>query len=201
MLIVPFNPAVFDMILYVALLFNLIAIIYLFSIDMSSQLLHKIGKSFPIFFILFVFLPVGSFFPVLELQNWWQVILVALGVNFGMDTGAWFFGVRFGKHKLWKEVSPKKSIEGLIGGIITATIIGSLLWYFLFGEFFLHLIPIFAFLALISQVGDLIQSKIKRQFNIKDSSHLIPGHGGLYDRVDSLLFMIPFYTITLRILI
>ena len=106
-------------------------------------------------------------------------------------------GQKFGKHKLWPKVSPKKTWEGLIGGIITSVILTSVYWYFFIGKVSPSLVILFSILAGCSQVGDLVQSKMKRQFDIKDSSSLIPGHGGVYDRIDSLLFVAPLFALVL----
>ena len=115
-------------------------------------------------------------------------------VTYGMDTGAWFFGKNFGKKKLWKKVSPNKTIEGFFGGMFTSALIGSC-GLFLYGTTPTALIAIvFGLCGGVSQLGDLLESKLKRQAKIKDSSNLIPGHGGFYDRVDSLFFWVPFFS-------
>ena len=109
--------------------------------------------------------------------------------TFGCDTGAYFLGVTFGKHKLCPRLSPKKSIEGSIGGIVVGTVLASL-----FGHFFginmniMNMILVSFVLTITGQIGDLTFSSMKRMFNIKDFSNLLPGHGGLLDRFDSLLF-------------
>lgn len=124
---------------------------------------------------------------------WIDLLVVLLLINFGMDTGAWFFGRKFGRHKLWARVSPNKTIEGLIGGALTASVLGSAYWALRIGDKTAFAFTLFIGLGVISQIGDLVQSKFKRQFGIKDSSALIPGHGGVYDRVDSLIFVGPFF--------
>jgi phosphatidate cytidylyltransferase len=144
---------------------------------------------------LFVLIPVMSLTSMVQYEQWRTLLVILLLVNFGMDTGAWFFGKRFGRHKLWPAVSPNKTIEGLIGGILVACCLGSLSWLFFMGPVTLGSVVIFALLGGLSQLGDLVQSKLKRCFDIKDSSALIPGHGGVYDRVDSLLFLAPFYAL------
>ena len=83
--------------------------------------------------------------------------------------------------------------------MLTAGIAGSVLWYLLIGGFEIRNFFIFVILGLLSQLGDLVQSKLKRDFSIKDSSRLIPGHGGVYDRLDSLIFMVPFFLISLKL--
>ncbi|RYD82519.1 MAG: phosphatidate cytidylyltransferase [Sphingobacteriales bacterium] len=108
------------------------------------------------------------------------------------DTFAYLAGRTFGKHKLFPSVSPKKTWEGFIGGII-GTIGISILLYYSFGIFS---IPVWIGLAIIISVfglwGDLIQSMLKRSLELKDSGTILPGHGGILDRFDSLLFCIPF---------
>jgi len=110
-----------------------------------------------------------------------------------MDTGAWFFGKKFGKNKLWPSVSPNKTVEGLIGGMILSGLLGGICFHLLYNQFSISLFFLFCFLGLLAQLGDLLQSKMKRQVGIKDSSNLIPGHGGVFDRVDSLFFLTPFF--------
>ncbi len=180
------------------LLNNIFLLIYLFLIPMEDFTLIERAKKRP-FLIGPFFLPmavsVGSIF---TFEEWHKYVLALLVINYSMDTGSWFFGKMFGKHKLCPQVSPKKTIEGLIGGIFTSATVGAIFWnYFLYpiNYFFFITFAVFAFL---SQMGDLVQSKLKRQFGIKDSSRMIPGHGGLYDRADSLIFLAPFFVATLR---
>jgi phosphatidate cytidylyltransferase len=108
------------------------------------------------------------------------------------DSAAYFTGKSFGKHKFAEKVSPKKTWEGAIGGLIGALIVGLLFYYFdSFSKSYIYII-----IALISgtigQYGDLVESLIKRDVGVKDSSNLIPGHGGVLDRIDSLLAVSPF---------
>jgi phosphatidate cytidylyltransferase len=138
-------------------------------------------------------LPFLNLSSLIHEESWILKILGLMILNFSVDTAAWFWGKNFGKNKLWPKVSPKKTIEGFVGGVITAVIITGVYW-----SLFLNTPSVFTFfcfllIATCSQVGDLVQSKVKRQFDIKDSSNLIPGHGGVYDRVDSLLFVAPLY--------
>ncbi|MBS9777938.1 MAG: phosphatidate cytidylyltransferase [Gammaproteobacteria bacterium] len=111
------------------------------------------------------------------------------------DSGAYFIGRFFGKKKMAPRVSPKKTIEGLMGGIVSALIIAFSCQFMIEG-LFLSSIQIF-FIALItvlfSVIGDLFISIIKRQNNIKDSSQILPGHGGILDRIDGLLAGIPIF--------
>mgnify|MGYP002332560248 FL=1 len=172
---------------------NIILLGYLFVTKIDSQFFKAGLEKYSPVIALFVLLPFCSLASLLFYGKWVQLIVVILFVNFGMDTGAWFFGKNFGKNKLWPTVSPNKTIEGLLGGALTAGVLGTLAWnYFVSFNGFTYVI-LFIVLGILSQVGDLIQSKLKRQFEIKDSSSLIPGHGGVYDRIDSLVFVAPFY--------
>ena len=122
----------------------------------------------------------------------WYVIFAA----WGTDVFAYFIGKHFGKHKFSK-VSPKKSIEGCIAGTIGAVVMMLIYTYFAntywgvsYSYRYITLIGII--LSLIGQIGDFTASSIKRYVDIKDFSNLIPGHGGMLDRIDSLLFLAPF---------
>ncbi len=106
------------------------------------------------------------------------------------DISAYYFGVRYGKHKLSPVISPKKTIEGAVAGIIAAVItgliIGKLIGISLYHSFVLALIT-----TVMAQLGDLSESLIKRDAGVKDSGHSLPGHGGFLDRMDSYLFSVP----------
>ncbi|OGT07062.1 MAG: hypothetical protein A2103_04720 [Gammaproteobacteria bacterium GWF2_41_13] len=128
-------------------------------------------------------------------QNGIAVILFLLCLIWISDTGAYFIGRGLGKHRLAPHISPKKTWEGLYGGVLCALLIG------LFGAIFFK-IPLFqwphilllSFLtALFSVVGDLFESQLKRQAGLKDSGIIFPGHGGLLDRLDSLMAAAPVF--------
>lgn len=108
------------------------------------------------------------------------------------DTGAYYTGRSIGRHKLAPRVSPGKTIEGAIGGFITAIITGPLCRLIFFPEIpILHAALLGAAIGIIGQVGDLAESMLKRGSDVKDSGTLLPGHGGMLDRVDSILFCAP----------
>lgn len=184
----------------VSVFFNLFLIFYLFKIPLADQFMKQSTERYPGIISILIIFPLLSFGMHFTDDAWKKVLLLLLVVTFSMDTGAWFFGKNFGKHKLWPAVSPNKTIEGLVGGIVTSAVLGTLTWYLAFSTIQWESTVIFGLCGLISQVGDLIQSKIKREFGIKDSSKLIPGHGGVYDRIDSLIFLSPFFILVVKYL-
>ncbi len=108
------------------------------------------------------------------------------------DTFAYFIGAPLGKHKLSPSVSPKKTVEGFVGGILGAVAAAFFSYYVFFKSTGLnHLLVVSIFVSFIGQIGDLTESLFKRDAKIKDISHIIPGHGGILDRFDSLLFVSP----------
>ena len=119
----------------------------------------------------------------------------------GGDTASYFVGSFLGRTRLSPEISPAKTVEGALGGIGTSLLVG-----LIGGKFLLPALPqpetlLLSFvLSLLGQAGDLFESWIKRAFSVKDSGHLLPGHGGLLDRVDSLIFPVVFTTYYLRFL-
>lgn len=107
------------------------------------------------------------------------------------DTFAYLIGRLMGKHLLAPQISPKKTIEGSLGGLSFCLISGILGWKIFGGAPLLAYLGISIIVGIIAQIGDLFESALKRSVNIKDSGNLIPGHGGILDRFDSLLFVIP----------
>ncbi len=123
----------------------------------------------------------------------WMVLLVWAG-----DTGAFYLGTMFGKHKLYPKVSPKKSIEGVIGGILSALVVGIVAKLFLPVDITLGEVLVLApILLILGQLGDFSESMLKRGAGAKDSGKILAGHGGILDRIDSFLFTIPFFYIYL----
>lgn len=121
-----------------------------------------------------------------------ELLFLVFIIAFSTDTFAYFIGSAIGKHKLIPKVSPNKSIEGAIGGIVGCLIITLIYFYFL-GLPINALVVIFIIISSIAgQIGDLIASKIKRVTGIKDYAKLLPGHGGILDRFDSTILVIPF---------
>lgn len=106
-----------------------------------------------------------------------------------MDSGAYFTGKKWGKNKL-SPISPNKTIEGLVGGIVCAVLIAIIFQVFTnYFDSIVQVMGIAIIIALAGQVGDLVESALKRYYKVKDSGQLLPGHGGVLDRFDSLLFV------------
>ncbi len=170
--------------------FFVCAIISLFKYGNEPYIIEKVIKQvFGIFYTAFLI----SF--ILLIRNTEHGILwiyLLLCLVFAGDAGAFYAGRSLGKHKLCPAVSPNKTIEGSLGGLFLCIITGSLIKFF----FIPHLSWQNAFLMFIivnimGQIGDLFESELKRFSKIKDSGNILPGHGGILDRIDALLFAAP----------
>ena len=116
------------------------------------------------------------------------------------DSAAYVFGVNFGKRPLLKSVSPKKSIEGFIGGIIFSIMLSIIFYNYLnLGFSIVQWVILGLLVPSAGALGDLVQSQFKREAGVKDSGNWLPGHGGLYDRMDSIIFAGPFINLTIKI--
>ena len=122
-----------------------------------------------------------------------HLIFLLCAIVWGSDTGAYLVGRAFGKHKLGTPVSPRKTVEGTIGGLVVGTFIGFGLGIVLLKDTFSWLDTVFIglLLSVLGQLGDLSASLMKRTAGVKDSGDVIPGHGGFIDRCDSLIFSTP----------
>ncbi len=138
---------------------------------------------------------------IYALENGKILILLPFLAAWMTDTGAYFTGVFLGKHKLCEKISPKKTVEGAVGGIITC--VAALVAFAYFLKLPINYISFGVgalVLSLLAQAGDLSFSIIKREYNIKDYGNIMPGHGGVLDRFDSTMFTIPATYVLLMII-
>lgn len=135
---------------------------------------------------------VGFYYLIETREAGLQYIIYALIVVWATDSGAYFTGRKLGKNKLWPEISPNKTVEGFVGGIIIAVLFACIMQVvYPFDISWLSLIIITIVCSIFGQMGDLVESAIKRHYDVKDSGTILPGHGGILDRFDSLLFVLP----------
>ena len=122
-------------------------------------------------------------------------VLFALLIVWATDTGAYMIGRQIGRHRLMPRVSPNKTVEGFIGGILSAVAVAAAFLVFdkqvVTNYSFVVTLLLVVIFSIFAQFGDLVESAIKRHFGVKDSGKIIPGHGGILDRFDSLIFVFP----------
>ncbi|CAM5185630.1 Phosphatidate cytidylyltransferase OS=Ureibacillus acetophenoni OX=614649 GN=SAMN05877842_101505 PE=3 SV=1 [Ureibacillus acetophenoni] len=139
-----------------------------------------------------LYIGIGFYYLITTREAGLMYIIYALLVVWSTDSGAYFTGRKLGKNKLWPEISPNKTIEGFVGGIIIAVILACIMQIIVpFNVSWTYFIVVTVFSSIFGQLGDLVESAIKRHYNVKDSGWILPGHGGILDRFDSLLFVLP----------
>ncbi len=185
---------------------NVLFLAFYLLLLLGFEVVHKsisIADAFYIFTMTLLLVMAGQSFMVIRENIGFNALLYVLVVTYINDTFALLVGMKFGKHKLAPIISPKKTWEGAIGGVVIATILGTVS-YLIFpwgGAAFniWYIIPISFFLAIGGIFGDLIFSSIKRYFDMKDFGKIFPGHGGILDRIDSvvctLILFMTIYTI------
>ena len=186
--------------IYLGYVLNLNAIFYLFVVSLfviMLMLINLFGKALHIYDIsvtalgfLYVVLPFFHIVLVNQFNSLFFISLVFL-LAWVSDTCAYFAGRFFGKHKLLPSVSPKKTVEGAVGGVLGTVILVTVFAAVLEPSFIWFAVPLGLFGSISGQIGDLIASKIKRIMGIKDYGNLFPGHGGVLDRFDSIMMTAP----------
>ena len=168
----------------------------------QQNALHSLERSF--FSLGYVALPVALLNVIMSISAP-RLLLGVFMFIWLYDTGAYCFGMLLGRHRLFERISPKKSWEGVIGGVV-ACVAGAYATHYWFDEFFqVPEITIWVGLSLVVAVfatfGDLVESLIKRTVGIKDTGRILPGHGGILDRIDSLLLVAPAVLIYLLLIV
>ena len=151
-------------------------------------------KKWQIIGVFYILIPVYSVIKIRLLdgeQNGAQILLWMFAIIWSTDIMAFFIGKSFGGPKIAPHISPNKTWSGAVGGLITSAIIGVISASVLFKGSIVFFIAISVILSIIEQVSDLIESKIKRTFGVKDSGSIIPGHGGVLDIIDGMILVAP----------
>ena len=174
---------------YNAFIYTIIGILVIFVVSFTGK--EREIDDLSMLLVMSLLLGTSTYYYVfLGEQSRW-LLGYAFIIAYLTDVFAFYFGSKFGKHKLLERVSPHKTIEGAVlgwlGGFLIAFIYASIFNYFGLDRLFIVILSIF--LPIISQIGDLTFSLLKRHYGIKDFSNLIPGHGGLLDRIDSVSFV------------
>lgn len=177
-----------------AIILFMVALMFVYVFAFPKYTAKQVMETY--FSLIYAPVMLSFVFMTRELENGIYLVWMIFISSWISDTCAYFVGVLFGKHKLAPVLSPKKSIEGSIGGIAGSAIVGALFGYYLdstlgAGQFMVMLAIVGGVGSVISQVGDLAASAIKRNYEIKDYGNLIPGHGGIMDRFDSVIFTAP----------
>jgi phosphatidate cytidylyltransferase len=158
------------------------------------------------FGLLYVAVMLSFIYRIRVLEGGKYLVWLVIGCSWAADTCAYLVGVRFGRHKITPKLSPKKSLEGAIGGVVGAALIAMIFAFCvrghlqIFGHPVIYVGLITACGAVVSMVGDLTASGIKRNYGIKDYGTLIPGHGGILDRFDSVIITAPIIYALVRLL-
>jgi phosphatidate cytidylyltransferase len=165
-------------------------LVYLFRFQKLEIVARDLAMTFFGFFYVPLLLAHAGLLHQLSFGKEW--VFLVLFIVMASDSCAYFLGRQFGRRKLYEAISPNKSVEGAIGGL-AGGVLGALLskWFFFSALQFSDVLLLGLVVGAFSQIGDLVESMLKRSFGVKDSGTIIPGHGGLLDRLDSLLFAFP----------
>lgn len=160
--------------------------IYLFDPDALRKILATMGG------IVYIPYLLHFFYPLYRTPDGFLYGLLALGIVWGYDIGAYIAGSLWGRHKLALSISPHKSWEGVVGGFFSIALAATLvpIWSD-WSVAWIHILALAVIVSLLTQVGDLLESRLKRFARVKDAGGVLPGHGGLLDRIDGLLMALP----------
>ncbi len=185
----------FLLLLFLSMAFWLKNLFLVFNYPNSKPKNTEFGKVVNLFLLITPLI----FLPILQTQNV-AMILLLLFIVWGADSFAYFAGKAFGKHKLAPNLSGGKTIEGVVGGLIGVLLITGI-WMFVTNNVNYNFLLLALITGIFSVVGDLYESIYKREAGVKDSGNILPGHGGMFDRLDGLLAATPIFFIGLEFLI
>ncbi|MDX9883312.1 MAG: phosphatidate cytidylyltransferase [Prolixibacteraceae bacterium] len=191
---------------YLFAIFPVLLLIFIFELfSKKTSPIENVGISFLAFGYISVPLSLVNFlvFPAFDDKPQFtpDLLIAVLAIIWVYDSAAYLFGVSFGRHRLFERISPKKSWEGAIGGALAAPAASFGISIFIPEISLVNWIILSVMVVVSATLGDLTESMIKRSFGIKDSSNFFPGHGGILDRFDSLLFVIPMVVLYLKLII
>ena len=183
-------------------LFVVMGIFVLFLLELTKKKTHQsvLSISATIFGIIYISWCLSFLIRIRQLPEGAILTGFLLLVTKSSDTGAYLWGKKFGKTRLIKRISPKKSLEGAIGGFFTSLVIGIMFSFFVGSITFWEKFFLIIILAVLAQLGDLFESLIKRDCEVKDSGKLLPGMGGILDVIDSLIFTAPTFYLYLTMM-
>lgn len=192
---------------YLLFIFPLLVVLVLVELFRKSE--YPVSNfAFSVMGILYVIMPLAmlnffaynaTYYDIVEIEGYSYILLLAFFIiQWANDTGAYLFGKFLGKHKLFERISPNKTWEGTIGGALLALITGFIFAYTTHGHIW-HWLAISLLIVIFGTLGDLTESQIKRSIGVKDSGTILPGHGGILDRFDGVLFSAPFVLAYLQI--
>lgn len=172
--------------------YQIILIMMLFFLSLTVFTKNKFNFTDAGFLLLAtVYIGISFYFLIEVRMSGLNYILFILFVIWSTDSGAYFLGKALGKRKLWPDISPNKTVGGALGGILMAVIVGAVFQLvYPFELSFMSVIFLSVLISLVGQLGDLVASGFKRLYQVKDAGKLFPGHGGVLDRLDSLLFVL-----------
>ncbi len=183
-------------------LFVVIAIFILFLLELTKKETHHsvLSISATVFGIIYISWCFSFLIRIRQLPEGIMLAGFLILVTKSSDMGAYFWGKKFGKTRLLKRISPKKSLEGAIGGFFTSLVVGLIFSIFIESITFWEKFFLIIILAIIAQLGDLFVSLVKRDCRVKDSGKLFPGMGGILDVIDSLIFTAPTFYLYLTMM-
>ena len=147
--------------------------------------------SFNLLAVLYSVVLLSHLYLLRQLPNGMEWTFITISLVWSTDIGAYLIGRQFGSHLLAPQVSPKKTVEGSIGGLLFSIAVAFVFWRLVGGATWIIYTILGVIIGISAQIGDLFESALKRSAGVKDSGKLIPGHGGILDRFDSLIFALP----------
>ena len=186
-LLIPEFPLLQFISVFIVILFTAL-ILFLFKEDREPSV-ERIGNT--LLSVIYLSVPISLALQLVKISNSFVLLSVFIFL-WSNDTFAFVVGKSIGRKKLFESISPKKTVEGFIGGLVGAILAAVIISYYHVEYSALFWIVIAVVVSISGTFGDLFESLLKRKAGIKDSGHIMPGHGGVLDRIDSFLFSIPF---------